>query len=136
MALNTQLSDTAANAGAAAIGTLCNGGSINIYSGSQPANANAGAGGATLLATLTLPSPTFGSASGGVLTANAITAQNAVATGLATWFRVLKSDASTVVYDGTVGTSGANMNMSNTSLVAGGSVAITSLQFSLVEAGS
>ena len=52
MALNTQMSDAAANAACAAVIALANSGSIRIYTGTQPANANTAIGAQTLLATL------------------------------------------------------------------------------------
>lgn len=136
MSLNTQLSDTAANAAVNAVAPLCNSGTIKIYDGAQPANANTAITSQTLLVTLTFSGTAFGSGSAGVATANAITAGTAVATSTAAWFRVLKSDATTVVYDGTVGTSGANLNLNTTSIVSGGSVSITSLTLTCVEAGA
>ena len=63
MALNPHLSDTSANAAAAAIGTLANSGTLAIYQGTQPANANGDASGSTLLATLSLAATAFGSTS-------------------------------------------------------------------------
>ena len=79
MALNPWLSDTAARAAADAVCALCNGGTIQIRSGTQPANANTAATG-TLLVTLTFSATAFAAATGaGVATANAIGSANAVA---------------------------------------------------------
>jgi hypothetical protein len=137
MALNTQITDAIANAQCAIVTALCNGGTINLYSGTQPANANTAVGvGNTLLATLTFNGTAFGSPTAGVATANAITSGTAVATGTATWFRVLKSDGVTVVYDGSVGTSGCNLNLNSNAIQINATVSITSLTFSALEAGS
>jgi hypothetical protein len=137
MALNTQITDAIANAMCAVLTALCNGGTINLYSGTQPANANTAVGvGNTLLATLTFNGTAFGSPVAGVATANAITSGTAIATGTATWFRALKSDGVTVVYDGSVGTSGANLNLNSTAIQINATVSITSLTFSVLEAGS
>ena len=60
------------------------------------------------------------SAVDGVLTFNAITQDsNANNTGTASWFRALKSDGSTVLFDGTVGVSGSDLNIATTAIVAG-----------------
>jgi hypothetical protein len=136
MALNTQISDAAANAACNALCALANGGSLKIYSGAQPANANTVISGQTLLATLALSATAFGNAVAGVATANAITSATAVATGTAAWFRVFKSDGTTVVFDGTVGTAGCNINMNSTAIQTGATVAISSFSYSITEAGS
>jgi hypothetical protein len=136
MAGNTQLSNTAANAAVNALCALANGGMINIYNGSQPANANTAVTTQTLLASLALSATAFGTAAAGVATANAITSAAAAATGTATWFRIFKSDGVTVVFDGNVSTSGANLNMNSTAIQSGATVAISSLTYTLNEAGS
>jgi hypothetical protein len=110
-----------------AIGTS---GKIRIYSGTQPAT---GGTATTLLAEDALSATSAPAASGQVLTLNAITTSNAVATGTATWFRILTS-ANVPVIDGTVGTSGADLNLNTTSIVSGGPVAISS--FTITEANA
>ncbi len=103
-----------------------NSGKLRIYSGTRPTDADTALSGNTLLAELTFNSTAFGSASGGVLTANAITSDSSAdATGTATWFRSLTS-ANAFVVDGNVGTSGSDLNLNTTSIVSGGPVAITS----------
>lgn len=127
------LSDTTANAMANAFAPLCNTGTINFYSGTQPVNANTGLSGNTLLVTLTFGSTAFGSASAGVITANAITSGTAVATNTATFARILESGGSTVVCDATVGTSGAGINLNTTSIVSGGLVSLSSMTVTVTE---
>jgi hypothetical protein len=61
-----------------------------------------------------------------VLTLNAIASGTAASTGTATWFRIVQTDGSTHVLDGTVGTSGADLNLNTTSIVSGATVSITS----------
>lgn len=133
MALNPKFSDTAANAAANAMAALCNGGDLKLYDGTQPANANTAISTQTLLATLTFNATAFGSASAGVCTAAAITSAAAVATSTATWFRALKSDHSTVVFDGSVGLSGANLNMNAVAIVSGATVSVSSLTLTATE---
>lgn len=97
---------------------------LRFYSGTRPATGGAVT---TLLAELTCNATFAPAASGGVLTVNAITQDSSAnATGTATWFRVVKSDGTTHVMDGDVGTSGSDINMNTVSFVSGGPVAETS----------
>ena len=136
MSKNTQVSDTGVNAEANAFATLFNSGTINIYSGTQPANANTALSGNTLLCTLTFGNPAFGSASAGVITANAITSGTAAATGTASFFRCLKSDATTVLMDGTcdISANTPNLVLPTTSIVSGVTISVTSFTHTVAEA--
>lgn len=108
-------------------------GIIEIRTGSQPVTADAAATG-TLLGTVTLNSGaftpgvstnglTFATASGGTVSKSGIWSFAGVAAGTAGWFR-LKSNAldndllSTTLprLDGSIATSGADMNLSNLSI--------------------
>lgn len=101
-------------------------GKVRIYDGSRPAGPGTAVSGQTLLAELTFSDPAFGAASNGVATASSITGDSSAdATGTASWFRVLDSN-NTAIWDGSVGTSGADLNLSSVSIVAGGAVNITS----------
>lgn len=96
---------------------------LRFYDGSRPAT---GGTATTLLAELTCNATFAPSASGGVLTLNAITSDtSANATGTATWFRIVTSGG-TFVIDGNVGTSGSDLNMNTTSFVSGATVAVSS----------
>jgi len=134
MALNPFISDAAAKAATDAVCALCNGGTIQIRSGTQPANANAAASG-TLLVTLTFSATAFApaGATGGQAAANAIGSANAVATGTASWFRAFKSDGTTAVFDGSVGTATADLILSSVALTTGGNVAVSSLTYTSTE---
>lgn len=105
-------------------------GTIKIYDGSQPANANTAVSGQTLLATLTFSKPSFGAAAAGVITAAAIAQVNAVASGSATWARIADSTGATV-FDCDVGTSGATINLNTVSIVSGGPVVISSFTITM-----
>lgn len=133
MANNPFLSDTAANAAANAVTALCNNGKLRIYTASQPANANTAITTQTLLAELSFGATAFGAASAGVATANAITSATAAATGTAAWFRAVESDGSTVIFDGSVGTSGCDLNINSTGISSGASVAVSSLTYTQTE---
>lgn len=130
MALNPKLSNVAANAEADAVAALANSGYLRIYDGSQPASADTALGAQVLLAELRFNATAFGSAAAGVATANAITNDSSAnASGTAAWFRALESDGTTVLFDGSVGTSGANLNLNSVSIVSGAPVSVTSLTF-------
>jgi hypothetical protein len=136
MALNTRLGVAARNAAIDAICALVNGGYLRLYDGSQPATP-ADAPGATLLAELTLNATAFQAAVNGQATANAITDDSSAnAGGTATWCRVLKSDGTTAIWDGSVGTATANVVLNSTSISAGARVSISSMTFSLPMQGS
>jgi hypothetical protein len=130
MALTPKLANVAASAAADAVTALLNNGYLRIYDGSQPANADTAVSGQTLLAELRFGATAFGAASNGVANANAITSDSSAdATGTASWFRALKSDGTSVVFDGSVGTSGANLNLNSVAVSAGAAVAVSSLSY-------
>ena len=132
MANNLKLSTTTVNAEADAISVLLNNGYLRVYDGSQPANANTAITSQVLLAELRFNATAAPAASGGVLTMNSITQDpSANNTGTATWFRALKSDGSTVVFDGSVGTSGCDLNLGSTSITSGASAAVTSMTYTV-----
>lgn len=130
MANAPSLTNTAANAAADAVTALANSGKLRIYSGTKPATADTALSGNTLLAELTMNATAFGAASAGVATANSITSDSSAdATGTATFFRLFKSDGTTVICDGTVGTSGCDLNINTTSIVAGAVVAVSAFTY-------
>ena len=98
---------------------------IHIYDGTQPSNANTAISGQTLLVSLTI-SGSFGTDSNGTITLSSVTNGTAVATGTGEFFRITKSDGTTVVMDGSVGTSSADMILNNTSIASGQTVSISS----------
>jgi hypothetical protein len=122
----------ARNAELDALAALANSGYIRIYDGSQPSTPETAVSTQNLLAELRFASTAFGSAAAGVITAGSITDDSDInTTGTAAWFRVLKSDGTTVLWDGTVGTSGADMILATTSLVQHAVLQITSLTYTL-----
>ena len=130
MALTPALANVAANAAADAVCVLANTGYLRIYDQSQPATADTAVGAQVLLAELRMNATAFGAASAGVATANAITADaSANATGTATWFRVLKSDGTTTLWDGSVGTASANLILSSVAITIGAAVSVSSFTY-------
>jgi hypothetical protein len=127
MALNPKLSNAGANAAADATCALLNSGYLRIYSGSQPTDADTAIGAQVLLAELRYNATAFSGAVAGVATANALTADSAAdATGTATWFRSLKSDGTTGVFDGSVGLATANLILNAVAIVSGAAVSVSS----------
>lgn len=137
MALDTQMADVAVNAEADALARLLDNGYLRIYSGTKPATADTALSGNTLLAELRINATSAPAASGGVLTFNAITSDSSAdATGTASFFRAFKSDGTTAVMDGTVGTSSANMIIATTSISAGQTVSCSSFSHDVRNATS
>lgn len=132
--MTTKISTAAAKAACDAVVDLLDGGAgaayIEIRTGSQPATVGTAASG-TLLGTLTCSDPAFGNAttaSPSVATASAITSDTtADATGTAGWFRAYDS-AATAIIDGSITTSGGggDMILDSTSIIAGGTIALSS----------
>lgn len=127
MANNLNYNDAIRNAGVDAITTAVGAsGKLRIYSGTQPADADTALAGNTLLADLALSATFAAGASNGVLTANAISNDaSADATGTASFGSLLTS-ANVRVVDFTVGTSGTDMIIDNTSITAGQVVSCSS----------
>ena len=103
-----------------------NGALLRIYDGTQPATGGAAT---TLLAELTCGTPFASGASSATLTLGSITQDpSANATGTATWFRIVKSDGTTHVMDGTVTATGGggDLTLTTASIVTGQPVSVTS----------
>jgi len=138
MALATRITNAAAIAACNAITALIGSGAkLRIYSGTQPVNADTGLSGNTLLAELALSATPFGAAvdntDKATATANAVTADSSAdAAGTATWFRVVTSGGTTI-WDGSVGTSGADMNLNSVSITLGANVSISGWTFTMPE---
>lgn len=131
MAADPRITNAVASAMADVIGDSLDSGTIKIYTGTIPTDADTALGAQTLLATLTFNAAAFPAASNGVLTAAAITSDSSIdATGTAAWARIATSGATTVM-DVTVGTSGEDINFNTVSFVSGASCAITSMTITM-----
>jgi hypothetical protein len=119
---NAQQDAITTNAGASPV--------ISIYSGTQPTNPDTSIGAAVELAALPCSATMAAAAAAGVLTLNAITSGTGTAgasTGTtATWFRLWKAGKTVGVMDGTVGITGCDLNINNTSIATGQTVSISS----------
>jgi hypothetical protein len=130
LALNPKRATAAVNAEADAVATLLNNGYLRIYDGTQPTTANTAIGAQVLLAELRWNATAFGASSGGVATAAAITSDSSAnATGTAAWFSALKSDGTTVVFMGSVGTGTNDIVLNTTSIVAAAAVAVSAFTY-------
>ena len=130
MAKNLKLSDTAVNAEVDALTALLANGYLRIYDGTQPATSGAAITTQTLLAELRFGSPAYGAAAAGVATANAITSDaSAPASGTAAWFRALKADGTTAIFDGSVDTADADLVLNSVAISSGAQVDCTSLTY-------
>ena len=118
MAKNTQMSNLAVNTEADALAVLANGGKLCIYDGVQPTTGNTNITTQILLGRVTMGNPAFAAAVNGVLTANTMTGDVALNEGVAAWFRLFRSDGVTALWDGSVGTSDANLIMPSLVILA------------------
>lgn len=120
---NAQVSNLGARFDAGAAG-----GTIKIYSGTRPANANTAVGGGnTLLLTFTLAVTSLGAPANGVASlASLPLVASGVAAGTAAWWRGADSDGNTVM-DGSCGAtgSGQDIELSTTTISVGLDVNMT-----------
>lgn len=119
LAKNAKLDALATYAGASA--------KLRIYSGTKPTNPDTAISGTMLVECVCNASAFAGAAASGVLTASAISNGTAAASGTATHFRLWKSNGTTPVLDGTVGTATSDLIVDNTSINSGQVVSISSL---------
>ena len=107
------------------------GGFIDVYAGARPATPNVPVAGQVKLAHLPLSATAFASAAGGTKIANPIVSATGLAAGTATWFRAYKSDDTTGVVDGSVGTSGADFIINDADIAPGGVVQVVAWSVSM-----
>jgi hypothetical protein len=98
---------------------------LRIYSGAQPANCAASETG-TLLAEFPLASDWSAAASAGAKTLSSLPlSTTGAASGTAAHYRIYDSAAATCHEQGSVGTSGADLTIDNTSINSGQTVQVT-----------
>ena len=97
MASNLFISNQAGSTGIAAIGAQLNGGFIDLYAGTQPADANTNTSGSEyILAEITF-STTAGSAASTTWTAASMVATTATSTGICTFYFAYSSSRARVM---------------------------------------
>lgn len=127
MALNPKTSVASRNLSLNAIFDQLNSGFVDIYDGTQPADADTAVSSQVKLARLTFGATAYGAASAGSKTANAIGNGTGLAIGTATWARLWKSDGTTAIHDMSVGTATANLILNAVSIVVGVTVSCSSM---------
>lgn len=125
-----RISTAARNAMVDALTALINAGSppglLRFRTGSQPTNVGDSEAG-TLLGTCPFSSDAFGDGSTGTATAAAITNDSSAdASGTVAHFRILNA-AATAIADGTCGQGSGDISFDNSTIVAGGVIAVSSL---------
>ena len=130
MASNLKYGTTAKAAQENALSTTAGPGATwTLYNGLQPASPDIAIGTQVVLVALVCGTPFAATTTTGVLTMNAIasgTGTAAAGTGTAaTWYRIASSTGVGII-DGTVGTSGCDLNMANVSIASGQPVTINS----------
>jgi len=114
----------------AALATIGSDGFLDIYDGTQPTNPDTALGAQVKLAHLALSTDAFGDASSGTATAASITSDSSAdATGTAAWF-TLTTSGGTRKFDGSVGTSGADLNLNSVAISSGQAVGVSALTVS------
>lgn len=120
--------DSLRNSLATAQAALFDGGSIEIRTGTQPADPDSAASG-TLLCTITLPTPAL-SVAGAVMSKAGTWADSAIATATAGWARI-KNAAGTKWIDVSVAEAGADLTIDDDAIVSGGIVTVTSFSITI-----
>lgn len=120
-----RLNDDQRNAVVAAFGEQFDGGTLTIFTGTQPAS---GGGSHTddTLVTITLPSPAFGAPSAGVIEKDGTWSGTAAASGVAGWARLEAASTGEIV-DADVSETGGGgeIIIDDENIVGGGTVTVT-----------
>jgi hypothetical protein len=121
------LAKSAAQAALQAVLDLHNGGTLKVYSGTQPATPEDALSGNTELVSFDFSATAFGAqsfASGNqqAVASFAAASKNPDASGTASFARAFQSDGATVIADYSVGTSGTDLTIGNTSVQVGTNV--------------
>jgi hypothetical protein len=107
------------------IGSAADGANLCLYANTQPATPETAAG-ATAIATCVMNATAFNAAASHQIAAKAITDDTNTVGGTAAWFRLWNAGGTEGLLDGSVGTSGCDMNLNSVTLSAGGTLHISS----------
>jgi len=117
----------------AVLGSLFDGGTLEIYTGTQPADPNSAVSG-SLLATITIPNPAFGAPSAGVIAKAGSWSVVATGTGVAGYARFISSDTlKTMDVPVTNVPGGNNLLISLIDITIGNTVTVVSLTITCPE---
>lgn len=135
MALDFELKSTTRDARLDAIDDAVNTGGASagkflLATGTQPDLLATADSGTIIINDGALPNPAFAAASGGVMAKSGTWQWTAANPGTAGYFRI-KNNAGTVIMQGTVGTSGCDLNLDNNVITAGQTITINT--FSLTD---
>jgi|SRR5665213_1025129 len=133
--VNSQWSTAAQNDRLAAINTDAATGFVDIYTGAQPATANASVTG-TLLCSLPLGATAFHTPSSGTMTNNGAISCVAGATGTAGYAIMYKSNHTSILWMGSVGTSAANLIVPTVAISSGVTVSLADAAFTITDNAS
>jgi hypothetical protein len=118
-----RINDAQRNRLADSFATSFDGGTLAIYTGTQPATAGTAASG-TLLATITLPGTAFGAASAGVASKAGTWTDTVDVSGQAGWGRFVSATGDRRM-DVDIGQGAGELSLDEDDLVAGGTVTVT-----------
>lgn len=125
-----RLSTAARNAAVGAVALLfdagAGAGTVAIRTGAQPTNVGDADSG-TLLGTLTFSDPAFGSPATGVVTASAITSDTTADNSGTAGHARFKDSSPAIIADAECAQGSGTVNFDNTTVVAGGTIAISSM---------
>jgi len=130
------LAQASSSAALAAVGALCNNGTLKFYTASMPASPETAVAAQTLLATFTFSAsafgaPTYSSPNETMAASFVASSVTPAANGTVAWARAFKSDGTTVVADFTVGTSASDILVASTTIST--SVPMTISSFNLTQ---
>lgn len=141
MALNFWITNAVAQAVVTAVAAAIDAGTaaiMEIYDGTQPADADTAIGAQVKLATLTFSATAFGAASdanpGGRIAAATITSDSSAdATGTASWFVIRTQAAGTICAMGSVGTGTNDLVMNTVAFTAGSAIGVSAFTITMPE---
>jgi len=115
------------NEQADALGSQFDAGTLEIYTGTQPADPNSAVTG-SLLATITIPNPAFAAASGGAVAKSGTWTTTATGTGVAGYARFISADTLKTMDAVVTNVPGGNdLLINNVDIAIGNTVTVVSL---------
>lgn len=125
MSLNPKLSSARRTAALDTALDVLNGGNVLVLDGTQATDADTAIGSQVTLVQIGMNATAWAAASSASKSANAFTSATISASGTTTWYR-MRTSGSTAVWDGSCGTSSANLVWNSVALSSGASAQINS----------